>query len=78
MKEVYEYAENIACEGYAIDEIINGLFNAVLKLPEEKTKAILLEALAKAGEGLELGASELPLVDLFTTFFYVLNLSIWV
>lgn len=75
MKEVYEYAENIACEGYAIDEIINGLFNAVLKLPEEKTKAIL-EALAKAGEGLELGASELPLVDLFTTFFYVLNLSI--
>ena len=37
-----------------------------------------MEALAKAGEGLELGASELSLVDLFTSFFYVLNLSIWI
>lgn len=33
MKQVYELAEEIGCEGYAIDEIINGLFTTVLRLP---------------------------------------------
>jgi hypothetical protein len=76
MKEVYELAENVGCDGFAIDEIINGLFNSVLKVENNKTKAILLETLAKTGEQLELGAYELPLVGMLTTFYYVLHLEI--
>lgn len=70
-------AEIVGCEGYAIDEIINGLFNSVLKVESDKIKAVLLETLAKTGEQLELGACELPLVSMMTKFYYVLNLEMW-
>jgi hypothetical protein len=47
----------------------------VLRVENDKTKAVLLETLARTGEQLELGACELPLVGMMATFYYVLHLE---
>lgn len=67
-------------EGYAVDEILVGFLKEIQtnhNIRNEKTKAIFLEHLSQCNEQLENGASDMPLIDLFTTIYYVNNLVFW-
>lgn len=42
-------AQSVAYDGYAVDEILSGFFEIIMKLRDEKTKAVLLESLGGCG-----------------------------
>ena len=46
-----------------------------MKMNDDKKKAILIENLSIIGQRLDLGASELPLTELFARIYYIYNLS---
>lgn len=75
IKEVYQIGQDLSFEGYAADEILNALSRVILERESNQRKmAIMLEILSKAEESLLLGATELPLVEVVTSLFYVINL----
>ena len=43
---------------------------------DERKKGMILEILSRAEESLVLGATELPVVEVLTSIFYVMNLEI--
>lgn len=43
---------------------------------DERKKGMMLERLSKAEESLMLGATELPIVEVLTSLFYIINLDI--
>lgn len=74
IKEVYNMGKELKAEGYACDEILNSLQRGVLKMEiEEKKKGIMLELISRAEESLLLGATELPIIDVLTSLFFVLH-----
>ena len=42
LKQVYNLAEDVGYEGYAIDELLNGFFESIMELDDERVKSILL------------------------------------
>lgn len=77
MKEVYQLGLTIAQEGYASDEVLGSLTGVILKgALDERKKAMMLEIISKAEESLLVGATELPVVEVLTSLFYVINLDI--
>lgn len=77
IKEVYQVGQDLAMEGYACDEILNALSRVVLeKEANQRKMAIMLEILSKAEESLLLGATELPLIEVITSIYYVINLHL--
>lgn len=69
--------QDLSFEGYAADEILNALSRVILERETNQRKmAIMLEILGKAEESLLLGATELPLVEVVTSLYYVINLHL--
>lgn len=69
--------QDLSFEGYAADEILNALSRVILERESNQRKmAIMLEILSKAEESLLLGATELPLVEVVTSLYYVINLHL--
>lgn len=77
IKEVYDLGVQLGYEGYASDELLNCLSRCIItKEDNERKKAIMLETLSKAEESLLLGATELPIIEVLTSIYYITHLQL--
>jgi DNA polymerase III delta prime subunit len=75
--EVVEVGEELGYEGYAMDEVLNALNRSVMGMQiDERKKGMMLELLSKADESLVMGATEMPIIEVLTSIFYVSNLEV--